>query len=77
MIFRGQAGLPWVLAVAATLIGACVDVDANQVTSPVVLGMTSELAPVYDDGQQQIYQVQIPVPLPVRTPLSAELSGLR
>ncbi len=57
-------------------VGACANSDANQVTSPVVLGMTTQLAPVYDDGEMQLYQVQLPVELPVRRWEDVEVQGL-
>jgi hypothetical protein len=68
---------PHVLALAVcALVGACANTDANQVTQPVVLGMTSSVAPVYDDGEMQLYQVQVPVALPIRKPIDAEVDGL-
>src|SRR4051794_1457677 len=73
----GGAPRPTGWALALALLGtACADTDANQVTPPVVLGMTAQLLPVYDDGQMQLYQVQIPVPLPVRKPTDEDLAGL-
>jgi hypothetical protein len=64
------------LLCACTLVGACANNDANQVTEPTVLGMTATLAPAYDDGEMQIYQVQVPVRLPIRKPIDAEIEGL-
>ncbi len=73
---RAPVRTPW--AVALAMLGAaCVDTNANQVTAPVVLGMTPQLAPVYDDGQMKLYQVQIPVPLPIRKPTDGELKELK
>ena len=64
-------------ACAIVFVGAaCANSDASQVTTPTVLGMTSSLAPVYDDGQMQLYQVQVPVRLPIRRPDDSELQGL-
>jgi hypothetical protein len=57
-------------------VGACANNDANQVTQPVVLGMTASLAPIYDDGEMQMYQVQVPVRLPIRNPAPAETDKL-
>ncbi len=57
-------------------LGGCANEDAAQVTEPVVLGMTPSLAPVYNDGQMQLYQVQVPVRFPIRRPADSELQGL-
>jgi hypothetical protein len=54
---------------------ACDGGSADQTTAPVVLGMTSAMAPYYSDGNTTIYESQKPVPLPVRKPTSMELSG--
>lgn len=43
--------------VALPLFLACSSEGDKEVLPPVVLGMESDLAPTYDDGQQQIYQV--------------------
>jgi hypothetical protein len=63
-------------AVLCAVVGACANEDAAQVTAPVVLGMTPSLAPAYDDGQLQLYQVQVPVRLPIRRPDDSELQNL-
>jgi hypothetical protein len=63
-------------AVLCASVGACANEDAAQVTAPVVLGMTPSLTPVYDDGELQLYQVQVPVQLPIRRPADSELQGL-
>jgi hypothetical protein len=62
-----------VAAVAST--PACEGGAADQVTSPLALGMTSKMAPYYSDGNTMIYEAQRPVPLPVRKPSSSETSG--
>jgi hypothetical protein len=56
--------------------GACAPSGSNQVTAPVDLGMTSQLAPYYSDQNLTLYQVQTPVKLPVRRPTGADLSSL-
>lgn len=76
-IRAGTGPLLTLCAALAATLSACVDVDENQVTGPIVLGMTPQLAPSYDDGQQQLYQVQIPVPLPVRKPETDEISSVK
>jgi hypothetical protein len=58
------------------VVGGCANNDANQVTQPVVLGMTASLGAAYDDGEMQLYQVQVPVRLPIRKAADAEIEGL-
>jgi hypothetical protein len=60
---------------AGVATGACVNGDQNQVTSPIVLGMTASVPPSYSDGETQLFTVQMPVPLPIRKPLGGELMG--
>ena len=45
---------------------ACADKGETQVIPPIVLGMLETAAPAYDDGQVQIYEVHVPVELPLR-----------
>ena len=45
-------------------------------TPPVDLGMTSTIAPYYNDGNLTLYQVNMPIPLPVRRPTADESQGL-
>jgi hypothetical protein len=60
----------------AAVLPACANNDANQVMSPIVLGMTSTIAPFYSDGEIDLYQVQTPVALPVRRATDDELKFL-
>jgi hypothetical protein len=63
----------------AALIGAalasfgCANSGETQVIPPVVLGMPETSAPTYDDGQMQIYETYLPVPLPLRRPADGEI----
>jgi hypothetical protein len=50
------------------LAAACASGDDTEVLPPVVLGMLDTTAPVYDDGQQQVFQVSKEVRLPFRRP---------
>jgi hypothetical protein len=61
--------LPATLVVAAA---ACGHDNGKQVLPPTVLGMLDTMAPVYDDGETQIYQVSKDVPLPYRKATDAE-----
>jgi hypothetical protein len=73
---RPQGVVLAALSVLCVTVGACANNDADQVTQPVVLGMTPSVAAAYDDGETQMYQVQVPVRLPIRKPTDAELRGL-
>jgi hypothetical protein len=74
---RRLARAAFVLMVAsAAPIAACATQGEAQVTPPVDLGMTQGLAPVYDDGETQIFQVNVPVALPMRKPTDQEASAL-
>jgi hypothetical protein len=68
-----------VLACASIVAGCATGCRANedeQTLEPVVLGMTSSAAPFYRDNQTAIYQVTIPVRLPMRRPTDDEARGL-
>ena len=65
-----------IVVAAAAVLSACESGGADQVTQPIVLGMTSSVMPVFSSQQLTLYEVQIPVPLPVRKPTSAEQSAL-
>jgi len=56
----------------ALVIAACTNNDATQVIPPAVVGMLDTTAPMYDDGQVQIYQVSSPITLPMRRPNNGE-----
>jgi hypothetical protein len=51
---------------------ACTNGAPDQLTKPVVLGMTSTTQAYYSVGNTTIYEVQIPVALPVRRPTAAD-----
>ena len=54
------------VGVLGVLVSGCAGEDEKEVLPPVVLGMLETLAPTYDDGQQQIFQVGREVRLPYR-----------
>jgi len=62
--------------VCLLVVGAACAKDDEVVVDPVVVGMTNKLAPTYDDGQTRIYQVSVPVRLPIRRPTDAESNAL-
>jgi hypothetical protein len=61
-----------VAALSLLSIAACANDGETQVIPPVVLGMLETTAPTYDDGQVQIYESYLPVPLPLRRPGDGE-----
>jgi hypothetical protein len=66
-----------VLAIVALGITCACSGDASdQITSPTAVGMTSQTPAYYSDGNLTLYEVQIPVRLPVRKPTSAERDAL-
>ncbi len=64
-----------VAVVLATALG-CANTDDNQVTQPTVVGMSDKIGPMYSDGQTTIYQVNVPVKLPMRRPTPDEAKAL-
>lgn len=72
---RWGHALPAALASALVLV-ACASGSADQEVGPNSVGLTSTTAPYYDDGNLTLYEAQVPVPLPVRQPSSAEIKAL-
>jgi hypothetical protein len=66
----------WPIATALAAAVACSQGAGDQVTPPVDLGMTSTIAPYYNDGNLTLYQVNTPVSLPVRRPTANESQSL-
>jgi hypothetical protein len=63
-----------VLASMGVFVG-CSGTD-SQVTRPSIVGMTNTTPPYYSDGQITLYQVQVPVTLPMRMPDAQETAAL-
>jgi hypothetical protein len=63
-----------VVALVATM-GCSANTD-HQTYDPVSLGMVSTDAPLYDDQETTIYQVERPVSLPIAAPSPADLAAL-
>jgi hypothetical protein len=57
-------------------VTACAGGDEERVIPPVVVGMTPNVAPFYDDGETQLYMVQNQVRLPVRRSTDEERAAL-
>jgi hypothetical protein len=71
-----RRALPALLLLVLPLFAGCANTDANQTQPPVDLGMTNNTPAFYNDGQNALYQVQLPVQLPVREPTALDLKGL-
>jgi hypothetical protein len=78
---RGEVSAPrlrdasWLAGVFAAMSVGCANGAADQVTQPVVVGMTSTTTAIYSDGNVSIFQVQIPAPLPVRKMTAADVTA--
>jgi hypothetical protein len=70
-----QAGLVALALVPLVATAACEGGSDDQITGPIVLGMTSAMPAYYSDENTTIYESQRPVPLPVRRPTSSETSS--
>lgn len=58
------------------LVSACADRDQNQVLMPQVVGMTQNTPPLYQSADMSLYEVQVPVRLPVRRVTDTEAGAL-
>jgi hypothetical protein len=57
-----------VLTLLASLSAACGDREKEESLPPVQVGMTKAVAPIYDDGEMQIYEVKKGVAFPILAP---------
>lgn len=57
-----------VLMALGSLSVACGAEEETRTLEPVQVGMTSDMAPVFDDGESTLYEVKLPVRLPIRAP---------
>src|SRR5262245_57703517 len=65
------------LGLGAALALACSSEDETQRTlDPVQVGMTADMAPTYDDGEMQIFEVKLPVGFPIVQPTDAQRESL-
>ncbi len=70
-----RASITWAsgLALAASLgLVGCGNEEETRTLSPEQVGMTPDIAPVFDDGETQLYEVKLPVRLPVRKSTQTE-----
>jgi len=63
-------------ALVATLALGCSEDEEQRSLDPVSVGMTSDMTPVFDDGEEQIYEVKLPVGFPIVQPTEAQLNSL-
>lgn len=75
---RLGAFAPAAIALAASSMIACGG-DDSITLEPIVLGMTSDMAPAYmsDDGEDAYYEAKLPVQLPVLAPTPEDLAELQ
>ncbi|MGE0323271.1 MAG: hypothetical protein AB7K71_03290 [Polyangiaceae bacterium] len=53
-------------------LGGCGNEEETRTLNPEQVGMTPDIAPVFDDGETQLYEVKLPVRLPVRKSTQTE-----
>lgn len=70
------ARLAFVGVTALSAAAACANSDDNQVLEPVVVALTSDMAPAVADDQVSIYQVAVPIVLPMRRATREERQAL-
>lgn len=61
---------------AAMLLAGCGDEQSLRL-DPVVVALSENVAPVYDDGELVIYEAKLPVELPIVAPSDEQLQFLR
>jgi hypothetical protein len=61
---------------AMCLLAAVGCTQDSQVTKPTIVGMTDTTPPYYNVGQTTLYEVQVPVTMPMRAPNAAEAAQL-
>lgn len=70
---RAAVRLPRAAAVlGAAALFACSRIGGDQVTSPVVVGMTETTPPAFQDGEDQVYEVHQAIQFPIRAPRADE-----
>lgn len=71
----GVLGPALAIGLALTAIG-CGDSDETQTMNAVALGMTSDMAASYDDGELTMFEVKLPVQLRISRPTQEERQAL-
>ena len=73
---RAGAESPIALLFLTALSGACADVERTRTLDPALVGMDETVAPIYDDGQLQIFEVKAEMELPLAAPDPESASAL-
>ncbi|HLV20489.1 MAG TPA: hypothetical protein VKZ49_06400 [Polyangiaceae bacterium] len=71
-----RRSLPAVLVGALTALG-CGEETTTHSIGPIVLGLSADSEPTYDDGELTLFEVKLPVRLPIAAPRDADLDALR
>jgi hypothetical protein len=73
---RVKVGFPHVAALVGALacgvVTGCSQQGGDSVLTPVVVGMTEMTPPFFDNGEDQVYEVHMPLQFPLRRPTDAE-----
>lgn len=59
-----------------TCTAGCGDEERTETYGPFALAMNEQVAPYYDDGELTLYEVRLPVSLPIAAPTEATLQAL-
>ncbi len=54
----------------------CSSEDDTRTLKPVQVGMSADMAPIYDDGEMTLYEVKLPLGFPIKAPTQAEQNNL-
>lgn len=73
---RGARALSMALVAASQALAGCGEQETTRTMDPVVLGMTSQQAAIYDDGEVQLFEAKLPVPFPILAPSREERQAL-
>lgn len=71
----GHATSRGALALVGLLSSGCAD-ELTERLDPVVIGLSDDIPPVYDDGELVIYEAKIPLSLPIVAPSQERLDAL-
>jgi hypothetical protein len=67
---------PFLTVCTSACLAACSGSAETHHLPPTLLGMNDRVAPIYDDGERALYEVRLPVGLPVLQPTEAERRAL-
>ena len=64
------------VAALGLALAGCGEEEETRTLQPQVLGMTSQIGSIYDDGEMTLYEVKMPVAFPIKAPTQAEQNAL-